>query len=131
MHKFSSTQAIRRIRLAALLLAAKFLLTPAAAGVLFYSLCVADRQLTIVGLGILSAAVISVIMQWLVARRANCPLCMTPVLARKGCAKHRSARPLFGSHRLPVALAVLFRDRFRCPYCGEPTLMQVRENRHR
>lgn len=131
MHKFSSTQAVRRIRLAALLLLAKCLLAPAAAGVLLYSLSVADRQLTIVGMGIMIAAGAAVIMQWLVARRANCPLCLTPVLARKGCAKHRTARPLFGSHRLRVALAVLFRDRFRCPYCGEPTLMQVRESRRR
>jgi len=131
MHKFSSYQSIRRVRLAALLLCVKCLLTPVAAGVLIYSLGVADRQLTFTGLGILGTALIAVIMQWLVARRANCPLCLTPVLARNGCAKHRSATPLLGSLRLRVAMAVLFRDRFRCPYCGEPTLMQVRQSRRR
>jgi hypothetical protein len=129
MHKFSSDQAIRRVRLAALLFGAKCLLTPLAAGVLLYSLGVADQQLTFFGLGMLGAALFAVIMQWLVARRASCPLCLAPVLARNGCAKHRTARPLLGSHRLRVALAVLLTNRFRCPYCGEPTLMQVRESR--
>ena len=28
-----------------------------------------------------------------------------------------------GSHRLRVALAILFKNRFRCPYCNETTAL--------
>ncbi len=131
MHKFSSNYSIRRIRLAALLLGAKYLLSAAAAGVLLYSLMISDQELANYGLVIMAAAILAVISQWMVARRASCPLCMTSVLARKGCAKHRTARPLLGSHRLRVAFSVLFLGRFRCPYCGEASLLQVREGRRR
>lgn len=131
MHKFPSTYAIRRIRLAALLLGAKCLLFPAALGVLIYAVAIENQQLTYYGLGLLILTGITVIFQWHLASRANCPLCQTPVLADKGCVKHRNAKPLFGSHRLRVALSVLFLNQFRCPYCGEPSVMQVRDSRRR
>jgi hypothetical protein len=70
-----------------------------------------------------------VLMQWLIAARANCPLCLTPVLTAKDCAKHRNARSFLGSHRLRVALEILFRNCFRCPYCGESTALEVRTRR--
>ena len=131
MHKFSSNHAIRRLRLAALLMAAKWLFAPIAAGLLVYSLIIQDRHLALIGLGLLIVVGITVLFQWYVASRATCPLCLTPVLADKGCAKHRNAKPLLGSHRLRVALAVLCLNRFRCPFCGEPTVLQVREGRRR
>ena len=129
MHKFPSNHSIRRLRLAALLLGAKFLLATVAAGVLIYSLIIGDQQLVLIGLGILILAGVTVIFQWLVSNRTSCPLCLTPVLASKDCAKHRNAKPLLGSHRLRVACSVLFLNRFRCPFCGEPTVLQVREGR--
>ena len=56
---------------------------------------------------------------------------MTPVLAKKDCTKHRHARTFLGSHRLRVALAILFRNSFRCPYCNESTILEVRgQSRH-
>jgi hypothetical protein len=56
---------------------------------------------------------------------------MTPVLGNKDCTKHRSAKTLLGSHRLRVAVSLLCTGRFRCPYCGEPTLLEVRYPRRR
>jgi hypothetical protein len=41
--------------------------------------------------------------------------------------KHPKARSVMGSHRLRVALAILFKNRFRCPYCNESTEMEIRE----
>jgi hypothetical protein len=79
------------------------------------------------GLGLLG--VLGLFFQTLLAQRVRCPLCMTPPLGSKGCQKNRKARPLFGSHRLRVACAVLAKDHFRCPYCGEPTQLEVRERR--
>jgi hypothetical protein len=56
---------------------------------------------------------------------------MTPVLAKKRCAKHRRARTFLGSHRLRVAMAVIFTKSFRCPYCHESTALEVRERKNR
>lgn len=131
MHKMPSVYAIRRIRIAAMLLLAKCLLTPAAVGMLFYSLFIQDPHLALLGLGVLLLSGLTVLLQWLVSSRANCPLCITPVLSSKGCMKHRSAKPLFGSYRLRVAVSLLCTGRFRCPFCGEPTLLEVRHSRMR
>jgi hypothetical protein len=82
-----------------------------------------------IGMGVAALAVLVVIYQWIISSRTNCPLCMTPVLAAKKCAKHHHARTFLGSHRLRVALAILFKNCFRCPYCHEPTVLEVRERR--
>lgn len=97
---------------------------------LSYSLFYHDQQLTWValGLGLLTLAI--AIAQWVVGSQTRCPLCLTPVLTGKGCSKHRNARTTLGSHRFRVALSILFRDSFMCPYCHEPTAMQVRVRRH-
>ena len=33
-----------------------------------------------------------------------------------------------GSHRLRVALAILFKNQFRCPYCNESTALELRHS---
>lgn len=131
MHKMPSVQAIRRLRVAAFLLLAKCLLAPAAAWVLIHSFAIYDRQLTMIGLGMVLLLGLVVILQWLISNRANCPLCMAPVLADKNCMKHRSVSSLLGSYRLQVAAALIFTGRFRCQYCGEPTQLVVRRSRRR
>ncbi len=114
-----------------MLLLAKCLLTPAAAGVLVHSLIIHDSKLSVIGVGMLLSVGLVVLLQWSVSNRANCPLCLTPVLANKDCVKHRNAKTLLGSHRLRVAVSLLFTRRFRCPYCGEPTLLEPRHTRMR
>lgn len=126
MHRLPSSSAVRRIRLAALLLGGKCLITPAAAGVLAYSIVIGDRGLAAIGIGMLLLAGLIVLLQWLVAARSNCPLCMTPVLGIKECVRHHSARTFLGSHRLRVSMAVLCLNRFRCPYCGESCEVKAR-----
>lgn len=131
MHRLRSKSAIYRLRFAALLLCAKCVLVPVAGGVLLYSLVVHDMKLTLIAMGLILLAVVVVIFQWLVSARTSCPLCMTPVLAKKSCTKHRHARTLLGSHRLRVAAAILCKNSFRCPYCHEPTALEVRgQQRH-
>ena len=126
MHRLPSPSAVHRIRLAAILLGAKCLITPLAVGLLAWSLATGDCKLAIISLSLLILVSILVLLQWLIATRANCPLCLTPVLSNKACAKHRSSRTLFGSHRLRVAVAVLCLNRFRCPYCGEHSEVRAR-----
>jgi len=83
-----------------------------------------DWHLTLAGSGVAILSLFLVIPQWTLGTHTHCPLCWTPVLAPKGCTKHRDARKLMGSHRLRVAVAVLFKNQFRCPYCNECTAME-------
>lgn len=129
MHRFQSKSTILRFRLTALLLVLKCAMVPLVGGVLVYSFIENDHELAIVALGLGFTTVLMGILQWLLAARTRCPLCMTPVLASKGCSKHRHARSFLGSFRLRVALAVLFRGSFLCPYCHEKSAMAVR-SRH-
>jgi hypothetical protein len=76
-----------------------------------------------VGLSVLLG---SMVTKFLISGRLRCPLCMMPPLANRGCARHRNAYRLFGSYKLAVAGSILFKDSFRCPYCGEPTAMLAR-----
>lgn len=50
----------------------------------------------------------------------KCPLCMNQVWAGRKCQKHSKAKPALGlSYRLGVAISIVFKGRYRCPYCGE------------
>jgi hypothetical protein len=127
LHHLRTHSSIRRFRVAALLLFGNYLFAPFAAGLLAYSLLLSRREGVMLGAALMSISVTGVLVQWVVASRVNCPLCMTAVLAPRACMKNRRARSFLGSHRLRVALAILFKNRFRCQYCNEPTAMRIRE----
>lgn len=111
------------------MLCSKYLLAPLASVILFCAIFQNDRKLLHIAIGIGIATILATLLQWLLAMRARCPLCMTPVLASKDCAKHRRARTFMGSYRLKVALSILFKNTFHCPYCSEKSAMTVRVNR--
>jgi len=123
MHHLRSASAVLHFRLAAFLLFLIFLLAPVGLGLLLQSLLTNNFKLTVAGSGLAILSLGLVIPQWAVGSRTGCPLCWTPVLAPKGCAKHRHARTFMGSHCLRVAIAILFRKRFCCPYCDESTAL--------
>lgn len=127
MHHPRSIYAARRLRIASLLLLVNRLLIPVAGGLILVSLITNDRSLMIYGLVVVVVSFILVVFQWMAASHAGCPLCQTPVLAAMRCMKHRNAKKLLGSYQLRVALEIMFTERFRCPYCNEPTAMDVRE----
>jgi hypothetical protein len=129
MHRFQSKSTILRFKFTALLLCMKCLLAPITAGVLIYSILKHDMHLTWIAIGLGGLTILTVIVQWVLASRTRCPLCLTPVLATKGCSKNRNAKTFLGSYRLRVSLAVLIKGSFRCPYCNEPSAMEVRERR--
>lgn len=131
MHRFPSKSTIYRFKFVAFLVCFRCLAIPAVVGMLVYSFMRDDHDLTIVSLGFGFACFLMCIMQWLLAARTRCPLCLTPVLASNGCSKHRNARALLGSYRLRVAAMILFRDSFECPYCHEPAAMEVRSRQPR
>ncbi len=104
---------------------------PVVVGTVVYSIMTDDPSLTKIGIVLIALTVLIAILQFLVGQRTRCPLCMAPVLASKGCSKHRHARTLFGSHRLRVAAAIVFTNSFKCPYCNESAELEVRTRRHR
>ncbi len=126
MHRFHSRSCIHRFKFAAFLLCLKYLLVALAVGILGYSIITDDRDLTLIAIVIGVLAMLVILLQCLIASRTRCPLCLTPVLAGNGCSKHHRARTLLGSHRLPVALAALFKGTFLCPYCHERSALEVR-----
>ena len=127
MHHPRSISSARRLRIAGILLLGSRLLILVSGGLLLVSLLDNDRLLMILGSGLLIISFMLIIAQWIAASHAGCPLCRTPVLAPMRCMKHRHARSFLGSYRLRVAFAIMFKERFRCPYCNEPTAMDVRE----
>lgn len=127
MHRFRTKSIITRFRFTAFLFCVNCLLVPIVGGLLIESFVIENHQLTILAIGLGGGTSLAMISQWIIAERTRCPLCLTPVLAAKGCAKHRNARTFLGSHRLRVALAILLRGRFHCPYCHEPSAMEVRK----
>lgn len=127
MHSLPNQSTVRRFRFAAFLLLLKWVFLIVSLAVLGYSMVVERRDLSYVGIGMMGLTVVVSISHWIVAARARCPLCLVPSFSHQQCSKNRKARHLFGSYRLFVALAVIFRGYFHCPYCGEPTSIEVRQ----
>jgi hypothetical protein len=127
MHHPRTISDARRLRIASLLLLGNRLLIVSAAALLLLSLFANDHHLMIYGTILVGVSLVLIIAQWIAASHAGCPLCRTAVLASMGCVKHRKARHVLGSYKLRVALGIMFRAQFRCPYCNEPTAMDVKE----
>jgi hypothetical protein len=127
MHHSQSIADVRRLRIASLLLLANHLLVITAAALLLVSFFANDHQMMILGSILVPVSILLIFAQWIAASHVGCPLCRTPILAPIECVKHRKARRLLGSYKLRVALAVMFKDRFRCPYCNERTAIEVKE----
>ena len=131
MHRLSNEGSVLRFRIAAVLLLAKWLLVPASVGFLLYTILLDHRELILVSLGVIGLTVVVAIIQWMVSSRCRCPLCIGLPLSRTATVKNRNAPRLLGSHRLRVAHSIFLKGYFRCPYCNEPTAMEVRERHHR
>ena len=116
-------------RFGALILVFDLLLLVGSAGAMIYAYLLLDRQVGEYAAYGLLIGVLLLVVGLLMGNRAHCPLCRMPVLGNKRCAKHRKAGTFFGSHRLRVALAILFTNSFRCPYCMAPTTVRARDRR--
>ncbi len=128
MHHLRSASVVHHFRIAAFLWFVICMLVPVSVGLLVQSVWFENFQLTMAGSGVAMLSLLLVIPLWAEGSNTNCPLCWTPVLTPKACSKHRDARKLMGSHRLRVALAILFKNQFRCPYCNESTALELRHS---
>lgn len=129
MHRLPSKMAIFRFRIAALFLWAKCLVFIGAFGTLMYAGMIRSSEMIMLAIGLFTLSILLAITQWIFALQTKCPLCITPVLASKNCSKNKKVKTFLGSYRLRVANGILFRNQFRCPYCSEPTSMEVRSRR--
>lgn len=126
MHRPRHSHTIRNLRIAAFLLCLKRLLIPVGLVLLLGSVVQHDTRWLVAGLVALGTSVVVALMKWIFSSNAKCPLCMMPPLGRKGCSRNRNAKRLLGSYRLRVALSILLKGRFRCPYCNEPTVLRLK-----
>ncbi len=129
MHRLSSYLILRRFRIVSFFLLLMFLTIPVSIGVLGYGVFSKNIDLMrlagmIFGLGICLKMLI-----YIMSARVKCPLCLGATFRNLGCTRHKSAVKLLGSYQADVAVSVLFKGKFRCPYCGERTMMQVRDRR--
>jgi hypothetical protein len=80
-----------------------------------------DEKLVYLSVGGVAAWIISVGAFFSRGFSLKCPLCMNPVWGKRMCQKHPKAKRALGvSYRLGIATSVVFKNRYRCPYCGEP-----------
>ena len=114
-----------------MLFVAKCVLVPVTTVVLAWAVITSNMELAFIGLVMAGLSILILVLHWVVAARANCRFCITPVMAAKGCSLNRKAKSFLGNYQLRVALAVLFTGGFRCPYCGEPSILEVRQRRMR
>ena len=126
MHKLPNSSMVMRYRLVAFMICLKWLLVIALIGILGYSFFIKDRELIIIGIKLAAVAGIVLLIRVLYAPSCQCPLCRVPLLSGQSCSKSAKSKTFLGSYRLRVALEILFLNRFRCPYCNEPTEMKSR-----
>jgi hypothetical protein len=129
MHRLPSQSSVTRFRLAAYLYVLFFLLLIPGASYLGWALFNHHHQHVIFASCAMGAAVATFVFHWITASRVRCPLCLVPSLAKKNCSKNRNAKRLLGSYRLKVSSSIILHNNFRCPYCNEPTVLEVRQRK--
>lgn len=131
MHRLPSETVLRRFRVASGLVILLWVSVPVVLGLLGYGIFHGEHEWLVYAGMAAGVGVGCSILIFMMGGRLRCPLCMVPTLQNRRCSKHRTAIKLFGSYRLRVAHSILFKDMFRCPYCGEPTAMEVRDRHGR
>jgi hypothetical protein len=126
MHHPRHLRGIWSFRAAAVLFLFKCVLFAAGLAYMLMAACAQNFAWVLIGMILIGLSLLSEVIQLFCFAGAKCPLCMMSPLGRHGCAKHKRAIRLLGSHRLPVALSVLFLGRLRCPYCNEPIKLTLK-----
>lgn len=121
MHRQQSTHTLRSLRHAAVHFIVNVLTALAAAGLLAAGAMTGDKGLLWSGVAAAAFFAVSTVVFFLATQSWRCPLCLGKLWVRTGCSRHRKVKPALGaSYRLGIALSVVFRTYYRCPYCGEP-----------
>ena len=126
MHRFPTDSLVFRCHVAAVLFVIRCVVPLVGLPMLLWGMFVDDRGYLMWGLILTLAFPVMAVVHWIVAARVRCPLCFMPPLVNRSCVRNHKAKRLLGSYRLMVAYSVLFVGSFRCPYCGEHTVMKSR-----
>ncbi|MBM3863107.1 MAG: hypothetical protein FJ385_04005 [Verrucomicrobia bacterium] len=127
MHRPRHRRTIWYFRIAALMLLFKFVGYLAVMILLLVAWNRNDYPQVLLALGILGLMLVTTVVVRLQAMHCKCPLCMTPVMGKPRCAKHKRAKRFLGSYRLRVALSILTLGHFLCPYCNEYTRLELKD----
>lgn len=119
--------AVLRYKLSALGCILLLIVFPCAVGMGCYTMFVMEAAPASIALKLIGLAAILFLVHWILSLHARCPRCLTGSFTRRSFSRHGSARSLLGSHRLRVAVSVVFRNHFQCPYCGELTATKARQ----
>ncbi len=126
MHRVRSNRQIFCLRLSAICFIIMYAAIAASISVVAFGLWHADTQIVEMSLYIVVGVLVTAIIYRISAGSASCPLCRSQPMLSKRCQRNRKASQLLGSYRAIVALCILFTNKFRCPYCGEPSRCQVK-----
>jgi len=129
MHRFRSNYLVFRLWLGSAALLVCLFAFLAALPMLVWALVSGEALLHWVALGLVVLAIASWIVHLIMAIGVRCPLCCGKPLTSPKCPRHRRASTPLGSCRLAVAIGVLARGYYRCPYCGEECECATREER--
>lgn len=130
MHRLPSDSVVRKYRLAAVMVVFSFLVIPISFSVLWLGFTFGERKIVVSSVWCMGGSLLYIVITIIFVARLKCPLCMMPPLQRRGCSKNRKSSKFAGSYRLKVALSILGSNQFRCPYCGEQTMMVARKRHH-
>lgn len=129
MHRLPNQSIVRRYRFVAFLLIARWILLVSSVFLFIGADIVGRRDLLWVALGMFAAAGAGQLACWVLARCTKCPLCFVPPFSQQHHLRNSRAESLMGSYPLKVAVTVVCRGNFRCPSCGESTVLQARQGR--
>lgn len=126
MHRLSSHKIVRRFKIVSFLLLLMYPLLPVSIIILFYGVISRGFDLLYLVAIFFAFWIFLKILIYIKSKRLICPLCLGNQYREFGCIKHKKAEKLLGSYRAKVAVSILSKNMFRCSYCGENTVMQVR-----
>ncbi len=120
MHRHKFARTLRSLKFSAWHLILNILLGFGAVIVFIYSVLIEQQLWNTPGGFIIVLWLASALLFFIRRFSVRCPLCVVSPWINQKCQRNRKVKKALGvSYRLRVALAIIFRDSYRCPYCGE------------
>jgi hypothetical protein len=120
MHRQFSQSTIWSLRLGSLHFIANIFAIILGMALLFMGTIASSDIYTLTGFVSLAAGILSILLFKICSSAVTCPICVSRIWANTGCRKHKKSKKSLGlSYRLNIALKILTRQPYRCPYCAE------------
>lgn len=120
MHRQFSQSTIWSLRLGSLHFVANIFALVFGMTCLVIGTAVRSDTYTLAGFILMAAGILSILLFKMISAATTCPVCISRIWANTGCRKHKKSKKCIGlSYRLDIALKILTRQPYRCPYCAE------------